>query len=56
MVKNYTFFYHNGERIGDTDESDSKCEYYENEIGKDDFEEKYMKSFQIFILILIYKT
>ncbi|WMV46508.1 hypothetical protein MTR67_039893 [Solanum verrucosum] len=35
MIQNYTFWYHHGERIGETEESDD-----ENEIGEDDEEDE----------------
>ncbi|WMV09380.1 hypothetical protein MTR67_002765 [Solanum verrucosum] len=40
MIQNYTFWYHHGERTGETEEPDSESEDDENEIGKDDEEDE----------------
>jgi len=40
MIQNYTFWYHHGERTGETEESDSEFENDENVIGEDDEEDE----------------
>ncbi|KAH0710447.1 hypothetical protein KY284_011874 [Solanum tuberosum] len=40
MIQNHTFWYHHGERTGETEESDSESEDDKNVIGEDDEEDE----------------